>query len=45
MHSKMFNDIMEYYRHGFWTLNQVRNAVLKNKITEEEFTEITGIPY
>lgn len=45
MHSKMFNDIMEYYRHGFWTLNQVRNAVLKNKITEEEFAEITGIPY
>ena len=45
MHSKMFNDIMEYYRHGFWTLNHVRNAVVKEKITESEFYEITGIPY
>lgn len=45
MHSKMFDDIMEYYRHGLWTINQVRNAVVKNKITEEEFQEITGQDY
>lgn len=44
-HSKMFSDIMEYYRHGFWSLNQVKNAVAKGKITEDEFQEITGQTY
>lgn len=45
MHSKMFEDIMAYYRNGFWTINQVRNAVVKNKITPSEFFEITGTEY
>ena len=40
-HSAMFNQIKEWYDHGFWTENMVKNAVIKKKITEVEFEEIT----
>lgn len=40
--SPKFNDIKSYYDNGFWNLKMVKNAVLKGKITEEEFELITG---
>ena len=30
---------------GFWTLDMVKNAVKKGKITKAEFEEITGVKY
>lgn len=38
----MFEKIKKWYDSGMWTKKMVRNAVLKGKITEEEYTEITG---
>lgn len=38
----MFEKIKKWYEAGMWTKKQVRNAVLKGKITEDEYTEITG---
>ena len=45
MHSPMFNNIKKWYDDGFWPISWVRSAVVKGKITPEEFTEITGEPY
>lgn len=42
MHSEMFYQIKEWYEAGRWSIEKVRNAVIKGKITEEEFLEITG---
>ena len=44
-HSKMFDDIKRWYDDGFWSKKKVRNAVIKGKITEEEYEEITGEIY
>lgn len=33
------------YDAGFWTLEMVKNAVKKGKITKAEFEEITGVKY
>ena len=35
--SKMFGIIKAYYDAGLWTKRQVWNAVVKGKITEEEY--------
>ena len=40
--SKMFNQIKSYFDSGFWNETMVRNAVIKGKITSEEFYSITG---
>lgn len=45
MHSKMFEKIKKYYDDGLWNKEMVRNAVIKGKITPEEYAEITGDPY
>lgn len=45
MHSKMFEKIKKYYDEGLWNKEMVRNAVIKEKITPEEYAEITGEPY
>lgn len=45
MKSKMFDKIKSWYEHGDWSLEWVRNAVVKGKITAEEFEEITGQEY
>ena len=45
MHSKNFEKIKKYYDEGFWSITRVRNAVVKNQITEAEFYQITGIAY
>lgn len=41
----MFDKILKYYEQGFWTLEMLRNAVKKHKITAAEFLEITGVKY
>ena len=45
MHSPMFEKIKAYYDNGYWTKKMVKNAVVKLKITENEYEEITGEPY
>lgn len=46
MHSKNFSKVKYYYQvTKSWTLNMVRNAVVKEWITVEEYTEITGLEY
>lgn len=37
--------IKKYFDTGLWTLQMVKNAVKKGKISEEDFFEITGIEY
>ena len=37
--------IMGFYRDKLWNIDQVREAVVREKITEEQFTEITGEAY
>lgn len=49
-HSPKYDTVKYYYetiKNGkrLWNISQVRNAVVKGWITEEEFTEITGEPY
>lgn len=43
--SRMFNKIKSWYDHGLWSKEQVRNAVEKGQITEEEYKIITGEDY
>ncbi len=40
-----FQKVKYYYDNGLWDINRVRNAVVKNWITAEEFEEITGESY
>lgn len=40
-----FQKIKDYYDKGLWNIEMVRNAVVKEKITAEEFKEITGEDY
>jgi len=44
-HSPKFEKVKGYYDNGFWSKEKVRNAVVKNWITVEEFEEITGEAY
>lgn len=45
MMSRFAEKVKAWYDAGVWTLEMVRNAVVKNKITVQEFAEITGEPY
>ena len=45
MHSKMFDKIKLWYETGKWSKNAVKNAVIKNVITTQEYEEIVGEPY
>ena len=50
MHSNKFDKVKDYYNtlvngKRLWDSDRVRNAVVKNWITEEEFKEITGEDY
>lgn len=44
-HSKNFNKVKQYYDNRLWGIERVREAVVKNWITPEEFKEITGEDY
>lgn len=37
--------IKYYFDCGFWTVEMVKNAVIKGKITVADFETITGIKY
>lgn len=37
-----FEKVKKYYDNGLWDIDRVRNAVVKDWITESEFLEITG---
>lgn len=43
--SRKFKKVKEFFDDGFWTVEMVRNSVIKGWITEEEFFEITGEAY
>ena len=43
--SRKFKTVKKYYEADLWSIEMVRNAVVKNWITEEEFAEITGEEY
>lgn len=40
-----FDKIKRYYDSGVWNKTMVRNAVVKGKITQEEYETITGEKY
>lgn len=40
-----FDRIRKYYDAGLWTEKMVGNAVVKGKITTEQYKEITGDGY
>ena len=42
-HSIKFDTVQTFYIRGAWNIEKVKNAVLKNWITKDEFKEITGI--
>lgn len=44
-HSKNYEKVKNYYDKGLWSVERVRQAVIKGWITEAEFTEITGEEY
>lgn len=43
--SKKYKKVKNYYDSGLWTIEMVRQAVIKNWITAEEFEIITRQPY
>lgn len=44
-HSARFELVKGYYDAGLWKKKAVKNAVVKNWITAEEYEEITGEQY
>ena len=40
--SKHFKKVKGYYDSGLWSIERVRNAVVKSWITAEEYRIITG---
>ena len=43
--SKNFNKVKSYYDRGLWSIERVREAVVKGWITSEEYKLITGEDY
>lgn len=43
--SAWFDRIKRFYDRNLWTLEQVKDGVRTNTITEEEYEEITGMEY
>lgn len=44
-HSKKFQKVKGYYDKGLWSISRVRDSVVKEWITPEEYFEITGEVY
>lgn len=44
-HSPKFETVLRYYRIGVWNKARVRNAVVKDWITVDEYFEIVGEDY
>lgn len=45
MASKHYTMVKQFYDDGIWILEMVKNAVVKNWITADEFKTITGEDY
>ena len=45
MRSEKFEIVKKYFDMGLWTETKLRNAVVKNWITPDEFKEISGKDY
>lgn len=43
--SKNYEKVKKYYEEGLWNKTQVKNAVIKDWITPEEYEIITGEKY
>lgn len=43
--SRMYNKVKDFYDKGLWSINRVKNAVLKGWITAGEYELITGERY
>ena len=43
--SKHFKKVKSYFDSGLWSIERVRNAVVKAWITQEEYKIITGEEY
>lgn len=43
--SDRYNKVKKYYDDELWTLEMVKNAVIKRWITAEEFEQITHTKY
>lgn len=43
--SKKFATVKTFYNHGMWSKAMVKNAVIKEWITADEYEEITGEAY
>ena len=43
--SKYYNIVKRNYDNGYWSIDKVRDAVVKGWITPEEFYDITGEVY
>ena len=43
--SKNYNKVKSYYDRGLWSIERVREAVVKGWITSEEYKLITGEDY
>ena len=43
--SKLSEKIKVWYEAGWWTNGMVKNAVVKEKITADEYKKITGEDY
>ena len=37
--------VKRWYKWGIWTKDMVKNAVVKGKLTEDDYLEITGEAY
>lgn len=44
-HSKNYDKVKSYWDQKLWGETRVRNAVMMNWITPQEFKEITGTEY
>lgn len=44
-HSKNYEKVKRFYSMKMWDIQRVKNAVVMNWITEDEFFEITGEEY
>lgn len=40
-----FEKVKHYYDTGLWSISRVRDAVIKDWITSEQYAEITGKEY
>lgn len=43
--SAKFDKVKSYYDRGLWTVKMVRDAVVKEWITEDEYKSITGLDF